>query len=103
MDKFRIVIKNTLLCIAIFVCVPAYANDVERESLARILAELDRVAYISMQAHSAQSENMRSQFDFEKLHHDIGQIKKGISYYLAHLPMQARVIESLDDDYLEAL
>lgn len=93
--------RSLFLCIAMIAWTPAQAYELERESLARILAELDRVAYISMQAHAAQDGNVRSQFDFEKLHYDIGQLKKGIHGYLAHLPMQARVIELLDDDYLE--
>ncbi len=75
-------------------------NDVERETLARILIELDRLSYMSAMAHQEQSNKSRVQFNFQGLHQDIHHIKTNIQMYLADLPHEPRTLTSLEDDYL---
>jgi len=72
--------------------------DSERESLAKISAELERLQRIVANASKTADSNARIKFHYDWLERDLALIKDGIDNHL-DAPRQPRPIPPLKGDY----
>lgn len=82
------------------VCGTVYADSfAERESLSRLLHELDTVSLLSSEAEGHANPDSRIKFQYRELKKDLARVRLGIQEYLDSPTIEPRHYEPLSGEY----
>ena len=95
---------RTIILVHVFVlglaCPLAHADaDAERESLARIIHELEVLEPLLAEAKAAADPDARIQFRYDWLHKDLERIRQGIQEHIDAPRAEPRAVAPLRGDY----
>lgn len=92
--------KSVATLIMVAACNTAYADSfAERESLSRLLHELDTVSLLSEEAGSHANPDSRIKFQYRVLRKDLARIRIGIQDHLDSPTIEPRHYEPLSGEY----
>jgi|GEM_PF-1190867 len=93
-------IKITALAIAMMMSTPSMA-DGERESLAKVLHELDGLDVLVTQAEGRSNTSSRIQFKYRSLRSDLAKLRFGIKEYLDVPTIEPRKYAPLSGEFIQ--